>query len=256
MFRVDRFLNWIKLKRARKRLGLGLLPGDRHYRAFIGLPDEYDLIAAMTFNLLTTLGLRQEHTVLDIGCGSLRLGRLLIPYLNVGNYTGIEPNNWLVKEGIRRETGQDQIRIKQPRIYVADGATGLSPGAVFDFAIAQSILSHCGPDLLERWLKEASSHLKNTGVLAATFYVGEHDCQDRGWTYPANVYYRVETMATLARTAGFEFVPLDWKHPRQQWALYTKPKFDATWFQNTALTWNTCLEHIIAQRKRSSREGS
>src|SRR6201998_4239980 len=101
----------------REDLGLGLKPGDPHYPAYVGPPEEYDLIAAMTFNLLTTLGLRQHHTVLDIGCGSLRVGRLLIPYLNTGNYSGIEPNKWLVDEGIQRETGRDQIRIKRARFY-------------------------------------------------------------------------------------------------------------------------------------------
>ena len=51
-------------------LGLGLKPGDPHYRAYVGPPQDYDLIAAMTFNLLTTLGLRQNHSLLDIGCGA------------------------------------------------------------------------------------------------------------------------------------------------------------------------------------------
>lgn len=68
----------------------------------------------MVFNLLTSVGLRQHHRVLDIGCGSLRVGRLLIPYLNQGNYFGVEPNEWLVSDGILNEIGQDQIEIKQP----------------------------------------------------------------------------------------------------------------------------------------------
>lgn len=63
-------------------LGVGLKPGDAHYGAYVGPPEDYDLIAAMSFNLLTTLGLRQHYTLFDVGCGSLRIGRLLIPYLN------------------------------------------------------------------------------------------------------------------------------------------------------------------------------
>ena len=90
----------------RENLGLGLKPGDPHYRAYVGPPQDYDLIAAMTFNLLTTLGLRQHHSLLDVGCGSLRIGRLLIPYLNRGKYFGIEPAEWLVAEGIRQELGK------------------------------------------------------------------------------------------------------------------------------------------------------
>src|SRR5579863_3214576 len=210
-------------------LGLGLRPGDRHYRAYVGPPEDYDLIAAMTFNLLTTLGLRQGHRVLDVGCGSLRLGRLLIPYLNAGNYTGIEPNKWLVDEGVQRETGLDQIRTKQPTFYFDSSAKALPPDQSFDFAVAQSIFSHCGPDLVERWLSDIAPRLKNSGALAATFLIGDQDCPDTGWIYPSCVHYTMETMAAFARNAGLEFLLLDWKHPRQQWALYRKPGFDVTW---------------------------
>jgi len=81
-------------------LGLGLKPGDPQYRAYVGPPEDYDLIAAMTFNLLTTLGLRQHHSLLDIGCGSLRIGRLLIPYLNQGKYFWRRSltNGWSMRE--------------------------------------------------------------------------------------------------------------------------------------------------------------
>jgi hypothetical protein len=83
----------------------------------------------------------------------------------------------------------------------------------------------------------------------ATFLIGDQDCQDQGWVYPAVVYYKVETMAALARNAGMEFFLLDWTHPRQQWALYAKPKFDIDWFQGRPLTWNTLLE--FAPRARA-----
>ena len=44
-------------------LGMGLRAGDSHYRAYVGPPERYDLVAAMSFNLLTT------HS----GCGSIIL---------------------------------------------------------------------------------------------------------------------------------------------------------------------------------------
>ena len=131
-------------RRPPESLGLNLAAGDRHYRAYLGPPGYYDLIAAMTFNLLTTLGLRQHHTVLDFGCGSLRVGRLLIPYLNAGCYSGLEPNKWLVDEGLRRETGEDQIRIKAPRLLTASSPDALPARALFDFVVAQSVFSHAG----------------------------------------------------------------------------------------------------------------
>jgi SAM-dependent methyltransferase len=212
------------------------------YRGFVGPAGDYDLVAAMTFNLLTTLGLRQHHTLLDVGCGSLRNGRLLIPYLGVGNYTGIEPNKWLVAEGIKREVGQDQIDLKMPQFHFCDSAQQLPAGHTYDFALAQSIFSHCGPELLQRWLAEIFPRLKDSGALVATHIVADKDCEQAGWTYPGCVGYTPETIARLARAAGFKHLVLDWKHPRQTWALYAKPGFDLTWFQQRALTWNTWLE--------------
>ena len=91
-------------------LGRGLQPGDHHYRAFVDFPERYDLGAALQFGLLTALGLREDHALLDIGCGSLRAGRLFIVYLRPGRYVGIEPEQWLLDEGIRQELGQEQLR--------------------------------------------------------------------------------------------------------------------------------------------------
>ena len=134
----------------REDLGLGLKPGDPQYRAYVGPPEDYDLVAAMTFNLLTTLGLRQHHSLLDIGCGSLRIGRLLIPYLNRGKYFGVEPNEWLVDEGIRRELGETLVQIKRPTFFFSDSPDTISQAKIaFDFALAQSIFSHCGLELIQ-----------------------------------------------------------------------------------------------------------
>src|SRR5581483_9942228 len=84
-----------------------LPPGANHYTAFVGPPDRYDFMGASQFGLLFTMGLRDYHTLLDFGCGSLRAGRLLIPYLRRGHYYGIDPNRWLVEDGIKRELGCD-----------------------------------------------------------------------------------------------------------------------------------------------------
>jgi hypothetical protein len=133
-------------------LGLGLKPGDPQYRAYVGPPEDYDLIAAMTFNLLTTLGLRQHHSLLDIGCGSMRIGRLLIPYLNRGKYFGVEPNEWLVEEGIRRELGETLVQIKRPTFLFSESPDAIAEAkTAFDFALAKSIFRHCGLYSIKAW---------------------------------------------------------------------------------------------------------
>ena len=162
-------------------LGLEYKPGENHYRAYVGPPDNYDLISAMTFNLLTCIGLRQFHSVLDIGCGSLRTGRLLIPYLNQKKYFGIEPNEWLVQEGIKNEIGVDMTKIKQPTFSYKTSLEEIDNSILFDFAVAQSIFSHTGKKMLENWLTQISEHLTDSGILLATFLHSKEDTDKEGW---------------------------------------------------------------------------
>jgi SAM-dependent methyltransferase len=233
-------------------LGLGLKPGDPHYRAYVGPPEDYDLIAAMTFNLLTTLGLRQHHSLLDIGCGSLRIGRLLIPYLNQGKYFGIEPNEWLVDEGIKRELGEMLVQIKRPTFFFSDSPETIAQAKIaFDFALAQSIFSHCGLDLIKGWLSAISRSLAENGVLLATFLIGEEDSPQAGWIYPDCVNYRLATLERAAEDVNLRFEILDWKHPRQTWALFAAPEFDSTWFKDRPLTWNAALENLLTQKQKT-----
>lgn len=235
----------------RENLGLGLKPGDPHYRAYVGPPEDYDLIAAMTFNLLTTLGLRQYHSLVDIGCGSLRIGRLLIPYLNRGKYFGIEPAEWLVAEGIKQELGETVVQTKGPTFFFTDSPETVGRAKVsFDFALAQSIFSHCGLDLIKGWLSAVSRSLAQDGALVATFLPGDEDSPRKGWIYPECVNYRPATLERAAADVNLRFEILDWKHPRQTWALFAASKFNSTWFQNTPLTWNAALERAIRRKNQ------
>jgi cyclopropane fatty-acyl-phospholipid synthase-like methyltransferase len=230
-------------------LGLGLKPGDPHYRAYVGPPEDYDLIAAMTFNLLTTLGLRQHHSLLDIGCGSLRIGRLLIPYLNRGKYFGLEPNQWLVEEGIRRELGESLVEIKRPTFLFSDSPETISQAQIsFDFAVAQSIFSHSGLDLIKGWLSAVSRSLAQDGAFVATFLPGEEDSPCNGWIYPECVNYQPATLERAAAEMNLQFTILDWKHPRQTWALFAAPKHDLEWCKNKPLSWNAALEKILSRK--------
>jgi SAM-dependent methyltransferase len=224
-------------------LGLNLNPGDNHYRAYVGPPKDYDLISAMVFNLLTCLGLRQNHKVLDIGCGSLRTGRLLIPYLNRGNYIGIDPNKWLIDDGIENEIGEELVQIKKPIFSYSDSLKDFKHPLGLDYAFAQSIFSHTGLDLLEEWLSEVSYHLKEDGVLLATFLIDDKDCQEPGWIYPGCVKFIPETVAKIASKHGLHFKLLNWHHPRQSWAAFYKDDYDTTLIENNDISWENFIKH-------------
>ena len=70
------------------------------HRAFVaqGTPNPWSVNDGQDMlKLLKRHGLKPSHRLLDFGCGSLRVGRWLIKYLNRGRYFGIDPNTWLIE---------------------------------------------------------------------------------------------------------------------------------------------------------------
>ena len=201
-----------------------LAPGDNHYMAFVGPPTQYDFMGATQFRLLCALGLRSHHSLLDFGCGSLRAGRFLISYLNQGKYFGIDPNEWLIRDGIENEIGNDLVRIKKPQFdYNAKFATDVF-GMQFDFIIAQSMFSHAGRDIVNIALKNFKESLTPSGLIAATFVEGSVEFDGTGWVYPGCVDYLPSTVEIFAEQAGLAVIRIPWYHPRQTWYLFAKEK--------------------------------
>jgi hypothetical protein len=94
------------------------------------------------------------------------VGRLLIPFLQKGCYFAIEPSRWLIEEALDCEHGRDILAIKKPAFaYNADFS--VEPfDTKFDNIVAQSMLAHTGPDLLNAFLKSASGALFGLGTSA------------------------------------------------------------------------------------------
>ena len=205
------------------------LPGDPEYRAFVGPFEQYDVMGATQFALLYSLGIRQQHRLLDIGCGSLRAGRLFITYLEPGNYTGIEPNTWLIDDAIKQQVGQDLVSIKSPTFIDTDSFDVAGLGR-FDFVVAQSIASHAGPELVLKLLDAVKAALLPTGLAAVTFvhadpsdrlvvHVEPGDTQWPQWLYPVCFSYRRPVVESFVAEAGLVGAPIPWFHPRQTWWL-------------------------------------
>jgi len=208
-----------------------LAPGDPHYRAYVGPPSQYDLMGASQFNLLCALGLRERHKVLDFGCGSLRLGRLLIPFLRKGRYFGIEPNKWLIEDAIARQVTEAVIALKAPTFLHNTDFNAAAAGSDFDFIVAQSIFSHAGLDIIQTALKGFRAALADNGLAAVTMVHPDHptlpytpaaDRSMRGWVYPRSVAHSLEAFAAAVAGAGLYGRPIPWYHPRQTWHILAK----------------------------------
>jgi len=198
--------------------------GDRHYRAFVGSPDKYDVAAATQLSLLTYLGLREHHTLLDIGCGSLRAGKLFIPYLLPNRYCGIEPQKWLVEEGIANECGSDQISIKEPEFLYDSQFTCTAFDRQFDYLLAHSIFTHATEPQVRRCVEQAARCMHEESVFVATIVKGSSDYKGNDWVYPGVVTYTWEFVVEVAAEHHLGAIELAWPHPNQQtWVALARP---------------------------------
>jgi SAM-dependent methyltransferase len=164
-----------------------------------------------------------------VGCGSLRLGRLLIPFLKPHRYFCVEPNRWLVGDGFERELGRDIVSIKHPQFRYVDDFSLETFGESFDYIIAYSVLTHCYRDLFLVALEGMRRALAPKGVLIATF-VENHDLPGatgvlhpgggNGWLYPKCVRYTWTEVADLIHDAGLvgAHAKRNDRH-RQQWLV-------------------------------------
>lgn len=207
------------------RPGVNLPIGTQHYRAFVGSPEKYDLLSAIQFNILTFLGLREYHTLIDIGCGSLRAGKLLLAYLLPNRYFGIEPEEWLIEKGIEEECGKDLIRIKSPAFSIDSNFNCTIFGQKFDFLLAHSIFSHATEAQIQQCLAQASACMHTQSLFLATFVEGEENYRGTEWVYPGVVSYTYAHLQEMAAQFGLALKSLHWPHPNNQtWVVMALPQ--------------------------------
>ncbi len=79
------------------------------------LAASWDEIGQLQLDYLRKAGLASNHRVLDLGCGALRTGRKVIPYLDPANYFGIDADVADLEAGYIHELGELGLRKRCPR---------------------------------------------------------------------------------------------------------------------------------------------
>ncbi len=192
-------------------LGLDQKTGADHYRAFVGRPHNYDLGGAIQFEFLFDLGMREYHRMLDIGCGSLRLGRHILPWLMPGRYFGLEPNQKIVYEGLMQHFGSGEngeiVRCKQPSFAFNAEYDFSFVGEPVDFMMAHSVASHTGVAEIRKLFAAVASVCHDETVAVVTFVRCEDPADQNtedGWFYPGVVRYTDEFIGELCTEVGLK----------------------------------------------------
>ncbi len=152
-------------------------------------------LGQMQFDYLLAHGLVPGMRMLEIGCGNLRAGRLLIDYLDTGNYYGIDISPDILVAAL--ETIADYgLQAKLPRLALVDDLKlGFLPDQAFDVVHAHSVFSHSPIEVIDECLQHVGRIMAPGGFFDFTFdrtEGAEHH------VLREDFYYRPETLIALA----------------------------------------------------------
>lgn len=145
-----------------------VISGD--HRGMVGVL--WDEVGQLQHDFLVAHGLQPTHRLLDVGCGSLRGGIHFIPYLNSGNYWGIDINSSLIEAGWNEELRNANLQDRQPReqlVCLKDFEFHLL-NEKFEFAIALSVFTHLNFNRIRRCLTRLAPVMESGGKFFATFF--------------------------------------------------------------------------------------
>lgn len=194
----------------------------RHRDIIGGGDGMWEPIGRLQFEYLVGAGLQAHHTFLDVGCGSLRAGLFLIPYLNPAHYFGIDISPSILGAG-KQELALAGLAERVPDENLRVTATFDVGGMpLFDFGIAQSVFTHTPIEALDECLRHLRPQFKDTGRFLASFFAAPPGTQTQVHPHGVTSYsdrdpyhHPIEAVletATRNQWRG-EWIG-DWGHPR------------------------------------------
>jgi SAM-dependent methyltransferase len=193
----------------------------RHRKRVGGMWDE---LGALQLEFMIAQGLRPEHRLLDVGCGSLRAGVRFVEHLAPGGYYGIDINESLLDAGYEHELATE-LRDKLPRDQLrATERFDCDFGVPFDFAIAQSVFTHISLNQIRLCLFRVAKVMPPGGRFFASYFEAPRDhpldeprADGALWTERNAFFYYRRDLRYAARGMPWEVRYLgDWGHPRHQ----------------------------------------
>ena len=175
----------------------------------------WDEIGNLQFNYLVKNGLLKNHSLLDIGCGTLRGGRHFIKYLDANKYTGVDISTKAI-EYSNELIDKEELRSKNPTLVINKEMNlifSYFKNEKFDFILAQSVFTHLMPEHIEECIKHIGNIMKNNANFFFTAYLSEN-LERTGimrFCYPYNYFQQ------LSKKFNFNVeIMNDYNHPRNQ----------------------------------------
>lgn len=174
----------------------------------------WEEIGQLQLDFLLSVGLQPEHSFLDIGCGTLRGGRLIIPYLNPGNYFGTDISSEAIKYA--RTLVQNQgLETQRPTLHIDDKRVmqferiGLPS---YDYVFAQSVFTH----LKRKHVEQLVSNLQPIFSCKTRFFFTFLEAPMHEGESHKDFYHQCSFFKSLSNRFGYAYTnhTHSYPHPR------------------------------------------
>lgn len=202
----------------------------RHREVIGGL---WDVIGPLQLEFLKASGLQPDDRLLDIGCGSLRLGTLAVNYLEPGHYFGTDLNGNLLDAGYALEIS-DKARLPRENLVVDANFSFAGVPSDMSHAMACSVFTHLPMNHLRRCLLQVHAKFPKLTMFCFTVFLapsGEQSLQpvqQAGGIFSHDTsdpyHYLSEEIHFLCDLCGYGSRIVNWEHPRNQMMVVAMPR--------------------------------
>jgi cyclopropane fatty-acyl-phospholipid synthase-like methyltransferase len=190
---------------------------NKMYKFWVNMPNKYYKNGKVIFDILLKLGLKKHHSLLDIGCGSLSVGQYLIPWLNKGNYYGIEPEKWVINESLKKELPEDILEKKAPTFDYNKDFDLKVFNKKFDFVIATHFFVHASKSEIQKCYSQLKDIKKDDGLFLCNFFLDSKDNELKSWRWMHHVRYTKKYIDSVFKDYLRIYNPMN---PHQLWLVW------------------------------------
>lgn len=174
----------------------------------IGAPSEWETHGDWQRDFLISQGLKPKHRLLEIGCGTGRLARKIVPYLDDDHYIGVEISDNARNFAFSLAFDEGWLK-RNPFFYTS--VDQMTTDVPQDFIWAFSVFIHLPADVMRDVFRECAKRMDAHSRFYFSYVPEVADTRTglKQWRHTLGTY------KTACKEAGLSFKDVPWPHQQR-----------------------------------------